>query len=275
MAMNENLMDDASYLDTIERETRRFRECLAGAAPGARVPSCPDWTVDDLIWHLGGEGQGFWAWVISHRPDVPDDYDEPQRPQGRHALLEVLDRSHEHLMNQLRNADPRDGAWSWAGDRSLHTVGFTVRRQAHEALIHRVDAELTVGDRTPIDRRLATDGALECLEWMYGNLPTWARFEPDGSRAVIEMTDTGHRVLVGLGRIVGDRPSTGEHVDQQELQVLERSVLVHPDVDATISGTSEDLDLWLWGRGPATPLEMSGDEAVLTRLTAVLGEPIA
>lgn len=275
MTMNENLLDDASYLDAIERETRRFRECLVGAEAGTRVPSCPDWTTDDLIWHLGGEGQDFWAWVISHRPDAPDGYDEPQRPEGRHALLVVLDRSHEHLMNQLRNADPRDGAWSWAGDTSLHTVGFTVRRQAHEALIHRVDAELTVGDRTPIDPQLATDGALECLEWMYGNLPAWARFEPDGSRAIIEMTDTGHRVLVGLGRIIGDRPSTGEHVDQQELQVIERSVHAHADADATISGTAEDLDLWLWGRGPAHLLEMSGDEAVLARLTAVLAEPIA
>lgn len=275
MTMNENLLDDASYLDAIERETRRFRECLVGAEASARVPSCPDWTADDLIWHLGGEGQDFWAWVISHRPNAPDGYDEPQRPEGRHALLVVLDRSHEHLMNQLRNADPRDGAWSWAGDTSLHTVGFTVRRQAHEALIHRVDAELTVGDRTPIDPQLATDGALECLEWMYGNLPAWARFEPDGSRAIIEMTDTGHRVLVGLGRIIGDRPSTGEHVDQQELQVIERSVHAHADADATISGTAEDLDLWLWGRGPAHLLEMSGDEAVLARLTAVLAEPIA
>lgn len=274
MTMPKNLLDDDEYLDVIERETRRLRECLVEAEADARVPSCPDWTADDLIWHLGGEGQNFWAWVIGHRPDSPDDYEDPERPADRKGIIAVLDRSHEHFMNQLRNADPRDGAWSWAGDSSLHTVGFTMRRQAHEALIHRIDAELTVGDRTPIEPRLATDGALECLEWMYGNLPAWARFEPDGSRAIIEMTDTGHRVLVGLGRIIGDHPRTGEHVDQQELQVLERSVHEPVEADATIAGAGEDLDLWLWHRGPANLLQMSGDEGVLDRLMAVLGESI-
>ena len=33
-------------------------------------------------------------------------------------------------------------AWTWSTDQ---TVGFIVRRQAHEALIHRLDAELTAG----------------------------------------------------------------------------------------------------------------------------------
>lgn len=275
MTMPQNLLGDDEYLDVIERETRRIRECLVGAEAGARVPSCPDWDADDLLWHVGGGAQHFWAWVIAHRPDSPGDYEDPERPADRQGLVAVLDRSHEHLMNQLRDADPRDGAWSWAGDPSLHTVGFTIRRQAHEMLIHRIDAEQAVGDRTPIDPQLATDGALECLEWMYGNLPAWAHFEPDGSRVLVEMTDTGHRVLVGIGRIIGDHPRTGEHVDQQELQVLERSVHEDVEADATISATAEDLDLWLWHRGPAHLIEMDGDDGVIDRLTAVLGEPIA
>ena len=55
-----------TYLAALERETRRARECLADADPAARVPSCPDWSADDLLWHLGGEVQDFWAWVIAH-----------------------------------------------------------------------------------------------------------------------------------------------------------------------------------------------------------------
>ncbi len=48
----------------------------------------------------------------------------------------------------------------WADDK---TAGYIARRQAHEALVHRLDAELTVGDRTPLDPRLAADGVDEAL----------------------------------------------------------------------------------------------------------------
>ena len=50
--------------------------------------------------------------------------------------------------------------WSWANDQ---TAGFSYRRQAHEALIHRLDAELAGGERTAIDARLAADGVGEVL----------------------------------------------------------------------------------------------------------------
>ena len=40
------------HLTIIDAETERFIEAV-GAAPGeGRVPTCPDWTVDDLLWHL-------------------------------------------------------------------------------------------------------------------------------------------------------------------------------------------------------------------------------
>jgi hypothetical protein len=44
---------------------------------------------------------------------------------------------------------PSTPAWTWSED---HTVGFIRRRQAHEALIHRIDAEQAAGDRTGMDR---------------------------------------------------------------------------------------------------------------------------
>lgn len=262
------------YLEAIERETRRFRECLAEADPGQQVASCPQWDVDDLLWHLGGEVQDFWAWTIAHRPEEPSDWPEPQRPAGRSALLSVLDHAHEGLMLRLRNADPAEVAWSWAADPRLHTVGFTMRRQAHEALIHRVDAEVAVGDRTPVDPHLAADGVVECLEWMYGEHPVWGTFADDGSRVVVEVTDTGRRVLLGLGRFTGHDPDAGEDVDEHDLRVLE---VVHgsdPVRDVTISGAAQDLDLWLWHRGSDALLDVDGDDLVLDRLMAILGGSI-
>ncbi|KRE39261.1 hypothetical protein ASG73_02680 [Janibacter sp. Soil728] len=263
-----------TYLTALERETARFRECVDMADPGARVPSCPDWSVDDLLWHVGGEVQDFWAWVIANRPQSPAAYEEPERPADRVGLLHVLDHAHDELMLRLRNADPADAAWSWSGDPALHTVGFTIRRQAHEVLIHRVDAELTVGDPTPLDTDLAADGVLEALDWMYGGLPRWASFAPDGDTVMVHMTDTGHRVLVGLGRVTGHDPGEGVDIDQAHLRVVDRAAHGPGNADAVISGTAQELDLWLWHRGPAHPVEMTGDEGVIDRLTAVLGEPV-
>lgn len=266
-----------TYLETIERETRRFRDCLAEARAGTRVPSCPDWDVDDLLWHLGGgDVQHFWAWILAHRPEGPHDYPQPPRPGGRRGLLAVLDRAHDDLMLRLRNADPDEGAWSWAADPRLHTVAFLARRQAHEALIHRVDAELAVGDVTSIDPALAADGVEECLAVMYGEVPTWGRFAPDGARVAVELTDVEQRVVVGLGRFTGRDPEDGEQHDEDDLQVIghERRGDVPERVDAVVCGTASDVDRWLWHRGGRDQLVLDGDEAVLGRLLAVLGQSI-
>lgn len=115
---------------------------------------------------------------------------------------------------------------------------------------------------------------LECLEWMYGSLPGWARWEHDGSRVLVHVADTGHRALVGLGRATGRNPRSGDEIDQTELQVLDPSVHGHADADATITGDAAALDLWLWHRGSAHEIEMEGDEALIDRLLGVLGQPI-
>ncbi len=266
-----------TYLAAIERESRRFREVLADVPPGTRVPSCPDWDVDDLLWHLGGgDVQHFWGWIVAHRPEGPDGYTPPERPADRAGLLSFFDRSHEELMLRLRNADPRDGCWSWAHDRDLHSVAFTMRRQAHEALIHRIDAELAAGARTPIDPELAADGVVECLEVMYGGLPSWGHFAHDGTRIAVDVTDTGRRVVVGLGRFTGHDPVTSEDHDLDDLQVLghEHNGAPSGSFDLRVSGSAEQLDLWLWHRSGEFEPTFDGDDEVAERLVTILEQPL-
>lgn len=263
-----------TYLTAIERESRRFRECLAGADPALPVPSCPGWSADDLLWHLGGDVQHFWSWIVTNRPEPPHNYPEPHRPDGHAATLLFFDRAHEDLMFRLRNAEPAEVAWSWAADPRLHTVAFTLRRQAHEALIHRVDAELTIGERTPIDPDLAADGVLECLEVMYAGLPPWGSFTPDGTRITVEMTDVGRRLLLGLGVFTGRNPRTGLVEDSDDVQLIDRAHEKEGDADLAIWGTAEQLDLWLWHRGEAHGVQIAGDEPVRERLGRLLDQPI-
>ena len=51
------------YVAALTRESARFAEAIRGAAPDTPVPTCPGWTADDLLWHLG-EVQWFWAAVV-------------------------------------------------------------------------------------------------------------------------------------------------------------------------------------------------------------------
>lgn len=169
-------LEDATYLSHIRRESARFREVLADCDPDARVPSAPEWTAADLLAHLC-KVQLWWTEVIVHRPAEPVD-EEPERPATYAEQLALYDTAYAALVDALAAADPADEAWTWSSDPADHTVAFILRRQAHEALIHRLDAELAAGAVTPLDPALALDGVAECLDVMYGGLPPWGRFDP-------------------------------------------------------------------------------------------------
>src|SRR5215472_16418703 len=125
-----------NYLEHLARESARFAAAVQGTAPEVPVPSCPDWDADDLLWHLA-EVQWFWGTVV--REGVTRERAEelkPGRPAGRDGLLDFYERTSRDLGVSLAAKAPDSPAWTWSADQ---TVGFVRRRQAHEALIHRVD----------------------------------------------------------------------------------------------------------------------------------------
>ena len=52
------------YVSHLARDSARYLEVLRQTAPGTRVPTCPDWDADDLLWHLA-EVQWFWGTIVS------------------------------------------------------------------------------------------------------------------------------------------------------------------------------------------------------------------
>src|SRR6516162_2466870 len=206
-------MGPGDYLTHLAHESARFAQAIREAPPDAPVPSCPGWDADDLLWHLA-EVQWFWATVV--REGVPGDRAEgfkPQRPADRAGLLAFFADASASLGKILAATPAGAAAWTWSAD---HTVGFVRRRQAHEALIHRVDAELTAGERTGMDARLSADGVDEALRVMYGGeLPDWGAFTPASADAVrLRATDTGDSWLVTAGRFTGTDPGDGVSYDQ-------------------------------------------------------------
>jgi uncharacterized protein (TIGR03083 family) len=258
------------YNDHLARESARFADAVRLAAPDAAVPSCPDWNADDLLWHLG-EVQYFWGTVVREGLDGEEAGKlTPSRPAGRAALLEFYERASRRLAETLAAASPQAQAWTWSDD---HTVGFIQRRQAHEALIHRIDAELTAGDRTPVDPGLAVDGVDETLRVMYGGCPPWGRIIPAQGRTIrLRATDTGDSWLVTMARFTGTDPGSGTSYDEPDIHIAEAGS--GEDARAEVSGGAGDLDCWLWHRDPLGPVERSGDQEVLGEFEAAIAPGI-
>lgn len=260
---------DLDYLDHLAAESARFGEVLRDLSADLAVPACPDWTADDLLWHLG-EVQWFWGTIVREKvARAQAEEAKPPRPAGRAALLAFFQDASGELHRALAAADPQQEAWTWSTDK---TIGFILRRQAHEALIHRVDAEETAGRRTGMDPRLCADGVDEALRVMYGGLPPWGMFTPDADRLVrLRATDTGDTWLVALGRFTGT-DSGGTPHDELDIHV-EDDALDRP-ARAEISAGAADLDCWLYHRSLLGEVEFSGDEDVLRDFQAVIAEGV-
>jgi uncharacterized protein (TIGR03083 family) len=259
-------LDHTTYIQHLRSESQRFRDVLATCDPRADVPTCPEWRADDLLWHLG-EVQHHWTWVVTNRPKDPEEYDDPERSGDHAGLLTFYDQQRVALAEALEQAEPSDEAWTWSQD---HTVGFIVRRQAHEALIHRRDAELTAGTVTPFPVDLAADGVDEVLDIMYGGCPPWGEFSPLPHYIRLDLTDTGDQVWVQLGRFHGTDPD-GIHHEEDDIHVV-----ADPDVepDAVIAGTAEALDARLWRRSDGADTRLAGSLEIVDRFRRIVHQPI-
>ena len=135
------------------------------------------------------------------------------------------------LLETLTNRDPAQHCSTWsATDR---TVGFWIRRMAHESAVHRVDAAQTVGMAWSVSPELAADGVAEALElWL-------------GTRLGTQVGGSGRAL-----RLVARAREGGPAVDWT---VRPLTALVefgsNPDkADATVTGTHTALWAWTWGR---------------------------
>jgi uncharacterized protein (TIGR03083 family) len=260
-----------AYLQAIDDESRRFIAALAEADADAGVPSCPDWSAADLLFHLA-EVQWFWGQLVRRRaadPSALAALDFP-RPGTYAELLDLARRCSAELVEVLAAAEEDEPTWTWlASDR---TTGFIRRRQAHEALIHRVDAELAAGvSPAPLDSALATDGVDEALQIMFGGIPEWASYTRTHGPVLVRATDTGAQWLTDIGTQSGVEPESGE-------QQVDVPTLAFRDDDASpvahVSADAATLDRWLWGRAPVSAVHSSGDEQTLSAMTAVIATGI-
>ena len=252
-------MDWLTHIDDFTNQLADIAEVGDLSAP---VPTCPDWTLADLAWHLL-EVQDFWTWIIGNRPAGPDNYVGPERPSDNElatGLREACDR----LVTALAAADPSEEAWSWTHD---HTVGFTYRRQAHEAFVHLADAIATTGGSIPVvPPAFGADGIDELVTNNLEPIPPWGTFTP-GRESLIALrsTDIERDWTFRFGTFNGTSPNSGTtYTDEPQVQPADGAAAT------IIRGEAATLDLWMWGRVDDAAVTVEGDEAHAVALRAVI-----
>lgn len=259
-------MTPDELVTVLDDESRRCHALLGSADPSARVPACPDWSVDDLVWHLA---RGQWGWADMVDQGIVEqwgaDTDRPTRPDDHDALVSLAAQATDRLLEVVTTAPLDTPVWSWTDHG---TIGWVIRRQAHEALVHRVDAEGVSDALTSIAPDLASDGVDEVLRNMYGWAAARGRFSTTQATVRLVATDTGTGWDVQVGSLpegeVLDGPGRGCHllrVDDSEM----------PAPTATVRGDAEALHLWLWNRGSYGALSVEGDAGRLTLLRTLVG----
>jgi uncharacterized protein (TIGR03083 family) len=259
------------HLAHLRADSARFAAVLRETPADRPVPSCPAWQADDLLWHLG-KVQSFWATIVRDALDDPSTVQPSERPTDRQGLVTFFAEASDELQRVLAGVDPSAPCWTWSEDQ---TAGFVRRRQAHEALIHRIDAELTADvEHAPIDRLLASDGVDEALRIMFGGAPPWARLELDGDATLrVASTDDDRSWWITLGRFDGTSPETGTTYDDEPAIDVAATDPGTPAA-ATLHGTSADLDRWLWNRPVDGEVRLDGDPAVAAAFRGLIATGI-
>jgi MDMPI-like protein len=152
-------------------------------------------------------------------------------------------------------ADPSSRAWlPW--ENAPQTAGSWARRQAHEAAIHRLDAEhARAGSNDPgavpslvFDAEFAADGIEELAGWLLPRRAASKNSTSSGS-VLLHAADTGRSWTLRIEPGIAPMLSSGG-----------------PAGDLTIEGTADSVYRRLWGR--PSRATVSGDTALQDALHA-------
>jgi uncharacterized protein (TIGR03083 family) len=230
----------------IRQDSELFYATALDADQTRGVPCCPDWTIGDLVWHLG-EVHWFFATDIEQRATDPDQVEagKPARP-GTYPEAISWGRSQlDRLVHVLESTPDDVPVWTWALDEPNHTVGFIRRHQVQEAAVHRWDMQSAARDDIPdpIDPEAASDSIDEFLAV---SLPFGVNHTKPLSGSVhLHCTDVaGEWFIEPDGRV--DR--------------------AHATGDVALRGTASDLLLVLYNRIPVDALDVIGNEPLARHL---------
>jgi uncharacterized protein (TIGR03083 family) len=231
-------MELVEYIDSLRAEGMLLADSAEATGFDAHVPSCPEWTVRDLLRHMGEVHR----WAASHvtgKRETMNVEDFALYPHDDAGLLGWFREGHAELLQALETADP-DADYYGFLPGGLRGTRFWARREAHETTIHRVDAQNVTGMVSPTTTEFAIDGIDEMLHGFLARRPSRLTSAADPYTFVLVCTDSPHAWRVS---VAADGPTTTADPGEGGSRVY---------------GNAFDLYLLLWNRRPLEGLEVQG-----------------
>ena len=233
---------------------------LAGLIDGTDltrpVPTCPEWTMRELVTHVGRAHR--WATaMVTARAAKPLPFREipgGKLPGDQRGQMDWLSAGAAGLVDAVRAAGDAQ-VWTHLG---LGPAGYWARRMAHETAVHRADGQIALGQRPQIDAATAADGI---GEWL-GFLATPGTGEDPPSLGAL------HGKVLHL-HVTDEGVSDGEWM----IRPAQDGITVEPGHgrgDVAVRGPASDMLLVLMRRFPVSDpsVEVLGDAALLDALLA-------
>lgn len=242
-------------LETLEADVARLA-AIPDDQLSAPVAACPGWSVTDLLAHLGRVHHRALG-LLDGAPFVPLDAWEAT-PVGEAAVAWSRAVAGE-LVAKARQVDPEAPTHNWLGDAP---ASFWIRRMAQETSVHCWDAEIAIGDPTPIAPDIGADGVDELLTFFVPRLPAdhWAAVLADdvggasaATRSIhLHATDTAGEWMITVG-------PDGVSVTAE-----------HGKGDVAVRAGGAELNLLVWNRITldADDVECFGDQTIIDRFLA-------
>ena len=231
------------YIAALRSNGAAFAAAARATEMDVQVPSCPEWTVRDLLEHIGGHHR----WVRGNLDRAPEDGMQPfgayePAPEGG-AAAEWVAEGAAALADRLAEVGPDQRCWTWVPE--LATTGFWARRTANETAVHRWDVQNAAGAPEPVD----ADHAVDAIDEFFGVMQVVGgdRLRGDGETLHFHATDHDGEWLVRLA------PDT--------LQVSREHAKGH----VAVRGPASDLLLVVIGRAPVSTVDVLGDAALAQR----------
>jgi len=238
-------------LALIDDRSAALRAAAVAAGMDAQVPGCPDWTVADLVAHLG-EVHLSWAAVVAAGPasEPPAEDAVDVTPHGE--LLEWSADATARLLAALTEAGPDRMCWTWWEETAVapNTAGAVARHQVQEAAVHAFDAQQAGGRPEPLPLAVAADGVSEHLTVELPTNGPWP-YEPG---TVVLRTGAGGTWLVSLS--------------PEGVHVLEGGAHGSVHRTATVTADPSDMVLTFYRRDIGHALQVDGDPDLVPQLLA-------
>ncbi len=202
-------ISDDRLLAEVVSSTATLAKLIDGADLTRQVPTCPEWTLRQLITHLG-RAHRWAAEIIDIRSPEPIPFRQapggrlPDDP-GEHAAW--LNEGAARLAGSVRAAGG-DLVWTHHG---LQAASVWARRMAHETAVHRADGQIAFGQQPVIDTDVAIDGIDEWLGLLRLQQfsPTAGNLAPLAGGQVIHLHTTDAPAAAGTGAAGTGAAGTG------------------------------------------------------------------